>query len=255
MEVRGYFKPEDSFHTISEWEEICQKFLDLQKKGFDTRGGSIDDSPELIGLINTYFSFQLYIETERYPQLTRKIVLDFIEDFVNHKVWGLRKEYNKFITNIENDRIAFFYSRGAIEPYILLNENFTKDTYRKTDVSVTTLHWTSKAGLINIIDGIKNGYPFQIATFTTQAKEFFRPESNILVKLKGNLVAAFKSDAKTFATDKGHRAANMLRLYYPDNESNLCRDWKACSENKTSLWNEIVIQPTEVIEYKQIKKY
>jgi hypothetical protein len=47
----------------------------------------------------------------------------------------------------------------------------------------------------------------------------------------------------------------MLRLYYPDNESNLCRDWKACSENKTSLWNEIVIQPTEVIEYKQIKKY
>ena len=46
MEVRGYFKPEDSFHTISEWEEICQKFLDLQKKGFDTRGGSIDDSPE-----------------------------------------------------------------------------------------------------------------------------------------------------------------------------------------------------------------
>jgi hypothetical protein len=255
MEVRGYFKPEDSFHTISEWEEICQKFLDLQKKGFDTRGGSIDDSPELIGLINTYFSFQLYIETERYPQLTRKIVLDFIEDFVNHKVWSLKKDYKDYIINIDNDKIAFFYSRGAIEPYLLMDVQFTMDTYGTVDEEMTVLHWTSKEGLINLIDSVQNGYGFSISGFTTQAKEFFRPESNILVKLSGTLVAAFKSDAKTFATDRGHKAVNMFRLSYPDNESNLCRNVEDCRDNKTSLWNEIVIKPKQVIMYKEIKKY
>jgi len=31
-EVRGYQKPESSFHTISEWKEICYEFLSLQKK-------------------------------------------------------------------------------------------------------------------------------------------------------------------------------------------------------------------------------
>jgi hypothetical protein len=28
-----------------------------------------------------------------------------------------------------------------------------------------------------------------------------------------------------------------------------------CKDNKTSLWNEIVIKPEEVITYKEIKKY
>ena len=253
--VRGYFKPESSFHTISEWETICNKFLALQKNGFDTRGGTIDYSPQLIELINNYFSYQLFIETEQFPDLTRKKVLDFIEDFVNHKVWSLKKDYKDYIVNIDNDKIAFFYSRGAIEPYLLMDAQFTMDTYGTVDEEITALHWTSKEGLINLIDSVQNGYKFSVSAFTTQAKEFFRPESNILVKLSGTLVAAFKSDAKTFATDKGNKAVNMFRLSYPDNESNLCRNVEDCRDNKTSLWNEIVIKPKQVIMYKEIKKY
>jgi hypothetical protein len=129
------------------------------------------------------------------------------------------------------------------------------DTYGTIDEEVTVLHWTSKEGLINLIDSVQNGYGFAISGFTTQAKEFFRPESNILVKLNGTLVAAFKSDAKTFATDKGHKAVNMFRLSYPDNTSNLCRNVEDCRDNKTSLWNEIVMKPKQVIMYKEIKKY
>ena len=253
--VRGYFKPESSFHTISEWETICKKFLALQKNGFDTRGGTIDYSPQLIELINNYFSYQLFIETEQFPDLTRKKVLDFIEDFVNHKVWSLKKDYKDYIINIDNDKIAFFYSRGAIEPYLLMDAQFTMDTYGTVDEEITALHWTSKEGLINLIDSVQNGYKFSVSAFTTQAKEFFRRESNILVKLSGTLVAAFKSDAKTFATDKGNKAVNMFRLSYPDNESNLCRNVEDCRDNKTSLWNEIVIKPKQVIMYKEIKKY
>jgi len=253
--VRGYFKPESSFHTIAEWETICNEFLALQKNGFDVRGGDIDYNPKLIDLINKYFSYQLYIETDQFPDLTRKKVLDFIEDFVNHKVWSLKKDYNDYIVNIDNDRIAFLYSRGAIEPYLLLDKQFTQDTYGTTNGEVTALHWTTKEGLINLIDSTKNGYGFSISTFTTQAKEFFRKESNILVKLSGTLVAAFKSDAKTFATDKGNKAVNMFRLSYPGNENNLCRNVEDCKENKTSLWNEIVMKPKQVIKYKEIKKY
>lgn len=253
--VRGYFKPESSFHTIAEWEAICNEFLALEKDGFDTRGGNIDYSPKLIDLINKYFSHQLYIETEQFADLTRKKVLDFIEDFVNHRVWSLREDYKDYIVNIDNDRIAFLNSRGAIEPYLLLDNQFTMDTYGTTHEEVTTLHWTSKEGLINLIDATKNGYKFSISTFTTQAKDFFRPDANFLVKVRGTLVAAFKSDAKTFATDRGNKAVNMFRLSYPDNESNLCRNVEDCKDNKTSLWNEIVIKPEEVITYKEIKKY
>ena len=253
--VRGYFKPEDAFHTIEEWETIAYEFLGLQQKGFDTRGGQIDYNPELIGLINKYFGYQLYIETEQFPDQTRKKVLDFIEDFVNHRVWSLREEYKDYIVNIDNDKIAYFYSRGAIEPYLLMDRQFTLDTYGTTEGEVVTLHWTSKEGLINLIDSVQNGYKFAISTFTTQAKEFFRPESNILVKLKGKLVAAFRSDAKTFATDRGHRAVNMFRLSYPGEENNLCRNLEDCTDNKTSLWNEIVIEPTQILTYKEIKKY
>ena len=253
--VRGYFKPESSFHTIAEWEAICKEFLALEQQGFDTRGGTIDYSPQLIDLINKYFSYQLYIETEQFPDLTRKKVLDFIEDFVNHRVWSLRTDYKDYIVNIDNDRIAFLYSRGAVEPYLLLDKQFTQDTYGTTDEDVTVLHWTSKEGLINLIDSVQNGYGFAISGFTTQAKEFFRKESNILVKLSGTLVAAFKSDAKTFATDRGNKAVNMFRLSYPEGGSNLCRNIEDCKDNKTALWNEIVMKPKQVITYKEIKKY
>jgi hypothetical protein len=76
-----------------------------------------------------------------------------------------------------------------------------------------------------------------------------------LVKIKGELVAAFKSDVKSFATDRGNRAANLFRFSYPDNENNLCTDLANCTENKTSLWNEIIVKPISILDYKQIKKY
>ena len=254
-EVRGYFHPYKNFATIAEWEGIAKEFLSLQKQGFDTRGGMIDNSPELIALVNKWFGFQLYVETQRFEQLTQKMVLDFIEDFINHRVWGLADEFAEYIVDIENDKFSFFYSRGAIEPYILLDKRFTNDTYGEKPVEVVTLHWTSEEGLANLQDSIDNKAQFSISTFTTQAKSFFRPESNILVKVKGNLVAAFQSDVKSLVVDNGDRAANLFRFSYPDNENNLCRNWDACKENKTALWNEIIMKPTEIIDYKKIEKY
>jgi len=255
MEVRGYVHPYKNFATIVEWERIAKEFIALEQKGFDTRGGMIDNNPQLISLVNQWFGFQLYVETQRYPQLKQKMVLDFIEDFVNHRVWGLKDEFKDYIVNINNDKFAFFYSRGAIEPYILLDKSFTEDVYGTTNEIVKTLHWTNKEGLANIIDGIQNNSQFSISTFTTQAKEFFRPDSNILVRIKGRLVAAFKSDVKSLVVDNGDRAANLFRFAYQDNESNLCKKVEDCRENKTNLWNEIIIKPTGIIDYKVIKKY
>jgi hypothetical protein len=255
MEVRGYFHPYKSFATIAEWEAVAKEFLSLQKKGFDTRGGMIDNSPELIALVNKWFGFQLYIETQRFDDLTQKNVLDFIEDFVNHRVWGLADEFADYIVDIDNDKFAFFYSRSAIEPYILLDKRFTEDTYGSINEEVISLHWTDEAGLNNLQDSIDNKTQFSISTFTTQAKSFFRPESNILVKIKGRLVAAFQSDVKSLVVDNGDRAANLFRFSYPDNENNLCRDWEECKENKTALWNEIIMKPVEILDYKKVEKY
>jgi hypothetical protein len=255
MEVRGYYHPYKSFATIAEWEAVAKEFLSLQKQGFDTRGGMIDNSPELIQLVNKWFGFQLYVETQRFEQLTQKMVLDFIEDFINHRVWGLADEFAEYIVDIKDDRFSFFYSRGAIEPYILLDGRFTTDTYGSTKEEVISLHWTSEEGLKNLQDSIDNKSQFSISTFTTQAKSFFRPESNILVKVKGNLVAAFQSDVKSLVVDNGDRAANLFRFSYPDNENNLCRDWEKCKENKTALWNEIIMKPIEILDYKKVEKY
>lgn len=255
MEVRGYYHPYKSFATIEEWEAVAKEFLALEKQGFDTRGGMIDNNPQLIDLVHKWFGFQLYVETQRFPQLTQKMVLDFIEDFVNHRVWGLADEFKDYIVDIKDDKFSFFYSRGAIEPYILLNKRFTEDTYGTTDIDVVSLHWTDEEGLKNLQDSVENKSQYAISTFTTQAKQFFRPESNILVKLKGKLVAAFQSDVKSLVVDNGDRAANLFRFSYPDNENNLCRNWDECKENKTALWNEIIMKPTEILDYKKIEKY
>ena len=255
MEVRGYFHPYTSFATIAEWESVANEFLSLQKQGFDTRGGMIDNNPELIALVHKWFGFQLYVETQRFDDLTQKNVLDFIEDFVNHRVWSLTDEFADYIVDIDDDKFAFFYSRGVIEPYILLDKRFTEDTYGTTNEEVISLHWTDEQGLKNLQDNIDNKTQISISTFTTQAKSFFRPESNILVKIKGRLVAAFQSDVKSLVVDNGDRAANLFRFSYPDNENNLCRNWEKCKENKTALWNEIIIKPVEILDYKKIEKY
>ena len=259
--VRGYIKPEAAFLTIPEWKAVAKQFIALQKKGIDTRGGVIDDDPTLVGLINKYFAYQLYVETERYSLLTKKNVLDFIEDFVNHKVWGLEKEYKSYFTDdsgasyINTLRFAYFYSRGDMEPFVLLDEVFTKNAYGTTTKQVTALHWTSIQGMKNIVDSIQTKYHYAISTFTKQWKKFFRTESNVLVKLQGDLVAAFKSDVKSVATDRGNRAANLYRMAYPGGSNNLVKDMSETNEDGTYLWNEIIMKPKKVIDYKIVNKY
>jgi hypothetical protein len=262
--VHNYYHPEDSFATIAEWETIAQQFLDLEKEGYDTRGGVIDDNHMLVKLINRWFKFQLYIETERYDLLTQKNVLDFIEDFVNHRVWQLRNEFKDYFYSettgesfLDNVRIAFFYSRGDMEPYVLLDKEFTESTYGTLNHIVETLHWTTEQGERNLEDSIDNGGIYAISSFTKQYKKFFRVESNVLVKLKGKLVAAFKSDVKSIVTDQGNKAANMYRLGFPDGGSNLCTTTNKCTDEdkSTYLWDEIIVRPVEIISYKTINRY
>jgi hypothetical protein len=253
--VRGFFKPEASFHTIEEWEQMSKKFIELESKGFDTRGGVLPDNPILIQLINQYFGYQYYIEPMQFHKLDQKTVLDFIEDFVNYRVWEMRHDFEDHVPDIDKARFAYFYSRGNIEPYILLDENFTMATYGSTEIETVSYHWTSREGFENIVLSIKEGSPIPLSTFTVQFKKFFRPESNYLVKLKGKLIAAFQSDTKSFSTDNGHRAANMYRFTLPGHEENLCKNWETCKQNKTYLWNEIIVNPIGIIDYKKIEKY
>jgi hypothetical protein len=119
------------------------------------------------------------------------------------------------------------------------------------------LHWTSLQGAKNLADSIESGHEYALSTFTKQYKKFFRPESNILVKLKGKLVCAFKSDAKTIVTDSGMKAANMFRLGYPGETDNICSSVTACSDDDSStyLWNEIIVIPQEIIDVKKVVKY
>lgn len=264
FQVRGYYHPEASFATISEWESVAKQFLYLEKHGFDTRGGNIDSNENLIKLINRWFGYQYYVETEKYKLLTKKRVLDFIEDFVNHRVWQLRNEFNEYFYNDNTEKsylnkikIAFFYSRGDIEPFVLLDDVFVNAVYGTTDHIVTTFHWTTKEGLAKIVNTIKSGTDIDISTFTKQYKQFFRPESTYLIKLQGKLVAAFKSDVKSIVTDKGNRAANMYRLGHPEGEANLCTSTKLCtdSDHSTYLWDEIIVRPVKILQYSKIYKY
>jgi hypothetical protein len=253
--VRGFFKPESSFQTIEEWEKMAKQFLELQSQGFDTRGGVVSDNPTLVKLINQYFGYQYYIEPMQFSKLDQKTVLDFIEDFVNYRVWEMNHDFSEHVPDITKARFAYFYSRGNIEPYILLDDNFTIAAYGSTNIETVSYHWTSREGLENIVSSIKDGLPIPLSTFTIQTKKFFRPESNYLVKLKGHLVAAFQSDTKSFSTDNGHKAANMFRFTLPGHQENLCTDWKACKQNTTYLWNEIIVNPTGIIDYKKVEKY
>ena len=260
--VQGYIHPESCFATISEWEQVAKQMLAIQKKGPDTRGGVIDSDPILSQLIMQHFGYLLHVEVQRYDLLTQKNVLDFIEDFVNHKVWGLRREFETYFYNDATDRsyiddikIAYFYSRGDIEPYVLIDDKFTRDVYGTTDHKVITMHWTSMQGLINLQDSINNQHTYAISTFTKQWKPFFRKTSDVLLKLEGNLCAAFKSDVKSFATDRGNRAANIYRMAYPGEQNNLCLNAEECTGGATSLWNEIIVKPTRLLMFKKINKY
>lgn len=262
VKVRGYLKPDDAFRTLHEWESAAYYFLELQGRGLDTRGGSAsckekpcspEDEEAFLSMLEEYFKYQLRDEVNRWDLLTMKNVLDFIEDFVNHRIWSFRREYGSYFSDISKLRFAFFYSRGDMEPYVLLDEEFTMQIYGSLNNVKTVHHYTSADGLKRLEEQIMKGPAYDISTFTAMERPFFRPESNVLVTLIANIRAGFRSDIKSMAVDTGRRACNMYRLEYPGEKSNLCYDLSECDGPlKTTLWNEYIATPIKIIEAKTL---
>ena len=254
FKVLGYLKPEESFHTLAEWEEIVNEILDIQALGYDSRGGQVGNSERLLHLINSKFGFQLHTETERYDLLTRKNVLDFIEDFSNHRFWGIEREFSSYFPDIGKLRFAYFYSRGDMEPYVLLDEEYTTQMYGSLDNIRELSHYSSSSGLLRLQEAISTGRTFDISTFTVAERPFFRKESTLLVTLNANVKAGFRSDIKSVAVTSGRRACNMYRLEYPGKDaSNICYELETCTGDvRTSLWNEYIAEPIEIIGVKDI---
>ena len=206
-------------------------------------------------IIQKYVGYQLDVEVDRYDLLTEKNVLDFIEDFVNHRFWGIKREFGHYFPNIDRLRFAYFYSRGDLEPYVLLDDEYTKQIYGTIDNPKVLLHYTTPKGLKVIADSIEGKQEFDISTFTVAKREFFRPESNIVLKILGNVRAGFRSDIKSMAVDNGRRACNLHRLEYPgDDKNNICYELETCDgEVRTSLWNEYIATPLKVLEVMELK--
>ena len=244
--VRGYIKPTNAFHSLSAWEKIVNMFLRYQSVDIDMRAG--DKPPvELQMLIQSFFPL-MDTEVERYDLFTQRNAMNFIEDFVNHRFWSLRKQYDAYFPDIASLKFAYFYSRGDIEPYVLLDDNYTMSIYESLDIQKEVKHYTSEEGLQNLIASIESGRPFDISTFTTQKKEYFDSDSNLCVTLIGNVRAAFRSDVKSFATSSGRRAMNLFRLDYPgDDVTNICYDLEDCEPDRTSLWNELIVTPIQIL--------
>ena len=246
--VRGYIKPTNAFHSLDAWEQIVNMFLRYQRMGVDTRDG--EEFPmELSMLVQSFFPL-LDTEVERYDLFTKRNAMHFIEDFVNHRFWSLRRQFASYVPDIDILKFAYFYSRGDIEPYVLLDENWTMSIYGSLDIQKEVKHYTSEEGLQNLIDSIESGNAFDISTFTTQYKDYFDPDSNLCVTLIGNVRAAFRSDVKSFATTSGRRAMNLYRLDYPGEDTNICYDLDDCEPDQTHLWNEMIVTPTQILEVK-----
>ena len=260
--VLGYIKPASSFRTIEEWQDAASKLLKLQEKGMDTRGGELSCKSmtfcdreyfdEFVSLISEYFGYLLTSEVLRYELLTEKNVLDFIEDFVNHRVWGLENEFNDYFPDIGSLRFSYFYSRGDLEPYVLLDEAYTNQIYGSTWNPKIVNHYTSEQGLANLQKALKTQQEFDISSFTYIEKPFFRKESIICVTLLGNVRGGFRSDVKSLSTDSGRRACNLYRLEYPGKDiNNICFDLERCDDTRrTNLWNEFIVTPIEILKIK-----
>jgi len=253
FEVRGYIKPESSFFLLSEWEDFVNQMLELQELGMDTRGGEIAGE-EVEDLVRRYFSYQLDVEVPRYELLTRKNVLDFIEDFVNHRFWSFQEDYSRFFPDISALRFGFFYSRGDLEPFVLLDDAYTIQMYGSLDNVKELMHYTSPEGLENIARAISEGREFDISTFTVAKRPYFDAESSLVVRLLGNVRAAFRSDVKSTAVDSGRRACNLLRLEYPGRDlNNICYELDTCDGSvRTSLWNEYIATPIEILGVEEL---
>ena len=252
VKVRGYIKPSSSFRTLLQWELVVEELLELQKAGVDTRGGQ-NLNQRLLQIIDEYFGFQYHVETERYDLLTQKNILDFIEDFTNHRFWGLEREFGSYFPDIKKLKFAYFYSRGDMEPYVLMDDEFTTQIYGSLDNQKQLKHYTTEDGVKRIQAAIDSGRPFDISCFTIAERPFFRPESNMTIELIGNVRGGFRSDIKSVAVDTGRRACNMYRLEYPGrDQDNICRELDSCdAEVRTSLWNEYIATPIKILSVKE----
>ena len=251
FKVRGYIKPESSFYTLAQWKQFASIVLEYQSKGFYVNPGKGEESRALNSLIEKFYDFQLNVEVDRYELLTRKNVIDHIEDFANHRVWGFEREFRSYFDDISKLKFAFFYSRGDMEPYVLLDPAYTEMMHGRTDAVKLLKHYTTDEGVYNLKNAIESGEGFDISSFTVANRTFFRKESNRVILFEGLVKAAFRSDVKSFAVDNGLRAANLFRFEYPgDDQDNICYDLDVgCdAEVRTSLWNEIIARPLKIIK-------
>ena len=223
FKVLGYVRPAEVFHTLLEWEKIVLELIDLQSGGLDTRAGEISckhasfcsaaDFDRFVEMINVYFGYQLNVETERYDLLTQKNVLDFIEDFVNHRFWGFEQEFSSYFPDISRLKFAYFYSRGDMEPYVMLDEEYTDQFYGSEPVVKPVCHFTSPKGLERLNTAIQNGEAFDISTYTVAERPFFRKESTVTVEMIGHVRAAFRSDIKALALGNTSPALKKKNQY------------------------------------------
>ena len=250
--VHGYIKPEQSFHTLAEWEVFVNKILKFQKGGhYVSHGhGQIVGPQELQDLIEEFYGFQINVDVDRYDLLTTKNVLDHIEDFVNHRYWSLEKQFSQFFDDISELKFAYFYSRGDLEPYVLVDDTFTEQIYGSTNNPKTLYHYTHQEGVERIQRAIESGDPFDISAYTVAQRDFFRAKSNMIMEFEGNVRAGFRSDVKSYSVSNGRKCVNLHRLGYPGEKDNLCRDLENdCNgELKTSLWNEFIVTPIKILD-------
>lgn len=251
--VHGYVKPEEAFHTLKEWQELfVDKILDFQKKGtYVSHGhGKIVGPDDLVSLIDDFYGFQLNVDVQRYDLLTTKNILDHIEDFANHRYWSLEKEFSQYFDDISQLRFAYFYSRGDLEPYVLIDDPFTEQVYGSLDNPKILYHYTHKEGVDRIQRAIDSKNMFDISAFTVAERDFFRSTSNMIMEFEGNVRAGFRSDVKSYSVSNGRKCVNLYRLGYPGNKDNLCTDLENdCNGDlKTSLWNEFIVTPTKIID-------
>ena len=250
--VHGYIKPEKAFHTLNEWLDFVNKILEFQKNGhYVSHGhGELVGPQELINLIEEFYGFQFHVDVGRYDLLTTKNVLDHIEDFVNHRYWSLENEFSQYFEDISELKFAYFYSRGDLEPYVLVNEAFTEQVYGSTNNPKVLYHYTHQEGVERIQRAIDSGDPFDISAYTVAERDFFRAKSNLVMEFEGNVRAGFRSDVKSYSVSNGRKCVNLHRMGYPGEKNNLCTDLETdCNgELKTSLWNEFIVTPMRIIE-------
>ncbi len=179
-----------------------------------------------------------------------KNILDHIEDFVNHRYWSLGNEFSQYFDDISQLRFAYFYSRGDMEPYVLVDDSFTEQVYGSTNNPKVLYHYTHKEGVERIQRSIDSGQTFDISAYTVAQRDFFRAKSNMIMEFEGNVRAGFRSDVKSYSVSNGRKCVNLHRMGYPGEKDNLCTDLENdCNgELKTSLWNEFIVTPIKILD-------